>query len=277
MAETNVKFLKENNLYDAHKQFMRMVEGYGIYKPIEEDGNDEDANGGTDPMGGSPDSGNGPMGVDNTMGGQDPMSGTPDGNAAPMGGGPDNGTDPMGGEPDPSSMDMGSGPMDSMPEPSPMDMSGDEGDDEDVIDVDDLTKAQEKTNDKVNSVGRDLGTVDKRIEKLLGALESMQSTIDKNNAQIEDLKNEFQKRNPTQTEKLNLRSLDSYPFNIRPTDYWAEKNANSNYDAYSDNNKSTTQEYTITNDDVDYVDDDIAKTFSIPDDDIQDFNKIFNM
>jgi uncharacterized coiled-coil protein SlyX len=266
MAETNVKFLKENNLYDAHKQFMRMVEGYGIYKPIEEDGNDEDANGGTDPMGGGPDNGTNPMGGDDTMGVQDPMGGTPD-----------NGTTPMGGEPDPSSMDMGSGPMDSMPEPSPMDMDSGEGDDEDVIDVDDLTKAQEKTNDKVNSVGRDLGTVDKRIEKLLGALESMQSTIDKNNAQIEDLKNEFQKRNPTQTEKLNLRSLDSYPFNIRPTDYWAEKNANSNYDAYSDNNKPTTQEYTITNDDVDYVDDDIAKTFSIPDDDIQDFNKIFNM
>ncbi len=277
MAETNVKFLKENNLYDAHKQFMRMVEGYGIYKPIEEDGDDEDANGGADPMGGGTDNGTNPMGGDDTMGVQDPMGGAPDGNATPMGGGPDNGTDPMGGEPDPSSMDMGSGPMDSMPEPSPMDMDSGEGDDEDVIDVDDLTKAQEKTNDKVNSVGRDLGTVDKRIEKLLGALESMQSTIDKNNAQIEDLKNEFQKRNPTQTEKLNLRSLDSYPFNIRPTDYWAEKNANSNYDAYSDNNKPTTQEYTITNDDVDYVNDDIAKTFSIPDDDIQDFNKIFNM
>ena len=266
MAETNVKFLKENNLYDAHKQFMRMVEGYGIYKPIEEDGNDEDANGGDAPMGGA-----------DAMDGQDPMGGSPDDNANPVGGSPDNGADPMGGVPDSSSMDMGTGPMDSMPEPSPMDMGSDEGDDEDVIDVDDLTKAQEKTNDKVNSVGRDLGTVDKRIEKLLGALESMQNTIDKNNAQIEDLKNEFQKRNPTQTEKLNLRSLDSYPFSIRPTDYWAEKNANSNYDAYSDNNKPTTQEYTITNDDVDYVDDDIAKTFSIPDDDIQDFNKIFNM
>jgi len=277
MAKTNVKFLKENNLYDAHKQFMRMVEGYGIYKPIEEDGYDEDANGGAAPMGGGPGNGTDPMGGDDTMGGQDPMSSTPDGNATPMGGGPDNGTDPMGGEPDPSSMDMGSGPMDSMPEPSPMDMGSGEGDDEDVIDVDDLTKAQEKTNDKVNSVGRDLGTVDKRIEKLLDALESMKSTIDKNNAQIEDLKNEFQKRNPTQTEKLNLRSLDSYPFNIRPTDFWAEKNANSNYDAYSDNNKPTTQEHIITNDDVDYVGDDIAKTFSIPDDDIQDFNKIFNM
>lgn len=277
MAETNVKFLKENNLYDAHKQFMRMVEGYGIYKPIEEDGNDEDANGGDAPMGGVPDGNDTPMGGADAMGGQDPMGGSPDGNANPMGGSPDNGTDPMGGESNPSSMDMGAGPMDSIPEPSPMDIGGGEGDDEDVIDVDDLTKAQEKTNDKVNSVGRDLGTVDKRIEKLLGALESMQSTIDKNNAQIEDLKNEFQKRNPTQTEKLNLRSLDSYPFNIRPTDYWAEKNANSNYDAYSDNNKPTTQEYTITNDDVDYVDDDIAKTFSIPDDDIQDFNKIFNM
>ena len=78
---------------------------------------------------------------------------------------------------------------------------------DDVIDVDDLTKAQEKTNDKVNSVGKDLGKVDTRIEKLLGAIETLQGMFDKNNQEIADLKSEFEKRNPTQTEKLNLRSL----------------------------------------------------------------------
>ena len=87
------------------------------------------------------------------------------------------------------------------------------------------------------------------------------------------MKNEFEKRNPTQTEKLNLRSLDSYPFNIRPTDYWKQKSMEGNYDAYADNDEPTTQEYTITNDDVRDVTDDIANTFDIPEDDIQDFEE----
>ena len=259
MADTNVKFLKENHLYEAHKQFMRMVEGYGYTEPIEEAGDeDQPQDGGADPMGGDPSQGGAaPMGGDPSQGGADPMAGgAPDA----MSGAPDPMADPTG----------GADPM-SMPAPD----GGDS--DEEVIDVDDVVKAQEKTNDKVNDVGKDLGTVDRRIEKLLGALEDMQGVIDKNNAEIADLKNEFEKRNPTQTEKLNLRSLDSYPFNIRPTDYWKQKSMEGNYDAYADNDEPTTQEYTITNDDVRDVTDDIANTFDIPEDDIQDFNKIFNM
>ena len=274
MADTNVKFLKENHLYEAHKQFMRMVEGYGYTEPIEEAGDeDQPQDGEVDPMGGDPSQeGGAPM----TGGAPEAMGGAPDptqGGGAPTGADPmtDGAPDAMGGAPDP--MADPTGGADPMSTPAPT-----EGDsDEEVIDVDDVVKAQEKTNDKVNSVGRDLGTIDRRIEKLLGALENMQGVIDKNNAEIADLKNEFEKRNPTQTEKLNLRSLDSYPFNIHPTDYWKQKAMDGNYYAYADNDEPTTKEYTITNDDVRDVSDDIANTFDIPEDDIQDFNKIFNM
>ncbi len=41
-----------------------------------------------------------------------------------------------------------------------------------VLDVDDVWNTR-KTNDKVNDVGRNLGTVDKRIEKLLGTLKTL--------------------------------------------------------------------------------------------------------
>ena len=280
MADTNVKFLKENHLYEAHKQFMRMAEGYGYAEPIEEAGDeDQPQDDGADPMGGDPSQGGAAP-----MGGPDPTAGgAPDpsqGGGAPMGGDPSQGgADPMAdGAPDamsgvPDPMADPTGGVDPMSTPAPN--GGDS--DEEVIDVDDVVKAQEKTNDKVNDVGKDLGTVDRRIEKLLGALEDMQGVIDKNNAEIADLKNEFEKRNPTQTEKLNLRSLDSYPFNIRPTDYWKQKAMDGNYYAYADNDEPTTKEYTITNDDVRDVSDDIANTFDIPEDDIQDFNKIFNM
>ena len=92
------------------------------------------------------------------------------------------------------------------------------------------------------------------------------------------MKAEFEKRNPTQTEKLNLRSLDSYPFNVKPSEYWAEKAKEGGYEAYADNSEPTTQEYVITNNDVDNPSDDIANTFfSIDDDDIQTLEKMFNL
>ena len=234
---TNYKYLKENNLFEAHMRYMRALNE--AFAPIEEADDDQDQQQspdapGQDPMGGDPMGGGAPGG--------DPMGGgMPDGgpNADPMGGAP--GQYPMGGDP------MGGG----MPGGDPMMDEGEPEEEDDVIDVDDLTDAQEKVNDKVNSVGRDLGKVDARIEKLIGAIETLQGLFDKNNQEIADLKTEFEKRNPTQTEKLNLRSLDSYPFKVRPTDYWREKAENSNYSAYADNQEPTTQEYVITNNDID--------------------------
>jgi hypothetical protein len=100
--------------------------------------------------------------------------------------------------------------------------------------------------------------------------------IDNNNRNIEALNQEFQKRNPTQTEKLNLRSLDSYPFNVRPDEYWDNKARTSNYYAYSDNDEPTTAEYQITNSDVDDFDErEMADSFYVDEDDIQNINKIF--
>lgn len=252
---------------------MQISEGYG-YSPIEEADDDEQEPSMGD--GGAP-MGNGQMGAEQDQeggmpmgGGEPPMNGAPDGpdGQIPQGGPDAEGMDaPMGGE----GPDMGGDmpPMD--------DMGGSEGTDDEVLDVDDLTKAQEINNAKVNSVGRDLGTVDRRIEKLLAAIEGMQNTIDSNNAEIESLRAEFEKRNPTQTEKLNLRSLDSYPFNTKPNEYWDSKD-NMFYDVYGDNKIPTSKEYTITDDDVnEYDDKDIEDSFDLDDDDIQDIKKIFHM
>ena len=291
----NYKYLKDNNLFEAHMKFMRAIgESYGM--PIEEADDDQDnqqggpdggmpPGGGGDPMGGGAPGGDpmggAPGGPDGGMppGGGDPMGGGapggPDGGMPPggdpMGGGAPGG-DPMGGDP------MGGDPMGGMPGDDPMMDEGGPEEDEEVIDVDDLTKAQEKVNDKVNSVGRDLGKVDSRIEKLIGAIETLQTMFDRNNQEISDLKREFEKRNPTQTEKLNLRSLDSYPFKVRPTDYWKDKAENSNYSAYADNREPTTQEYVITNNDIDdFTEREIADSFSLDDDLEQNIKKIFGL
>ena len=278
---TNIKYLKENNLLEAHKHFMRLSEAYIPTvlpeEEIEEAGEDmQDPNAmGGDPnaMGGMPANGGMPQdpnamggadpmggGDPNAMGGQDPMAGGADPNAM----GEDPMADPMGG-------DMGADPMGDP-------MGEEPADDGETIDIDGLTQAEDKLNVKQNRIGRDLSKVDNRITTLIDTINNLLTKVDSNNSEIESLKAEFEKRNPTQTEKLNLRSLDSYPFNVKPNEYWAEKAKEGGYEAYSDNDEPTTKEYVITNDDVDNPSDDIANTFfKIDDDDIQTLEKMFNI
>lgn len=280
---TNIKYLKENNLLEAHKHFMRLSEAYIPTvlpeEEIEEAGEDmQDPNAmGGDPnaMGGMPADGGMPQdpnamggGDPNAMGGQDPMAGGDDPNAMggdPMASGADpNAQDPMGG-------DMGADPMEDTMGEEPVD-------DGETIDIDGLTQAEDKLNVKQNRIGRDLSKVDNRITTLIDTINNLLTKVDSNNSEIESLKAEFEKRNPTQTEKLNLRSLDSYPFNVKPNEYWADKAKEGGYEAYADNDEPTTKEYVITNDDVDNPSDDIANTFfKIDDDDIQTLEKMFNI
>lgn len=284
---TNIKYLKKNNLLEAHKHFMRLSEAYIPTvlpeEEIEEAGEDmQDPNAmGEDPNamggmlgdGGMPQDPNAMGGGDpNAMGGQDPMAGGADPNAMgrdPMAGGEDpNAQDPMA---DPMGSDMGADPMEDP-------MGEEQADDGETIDIDGLTQAEDKLNVKQNRIGRDLSKVDNRITALIDTINNLLTKVDSNNSEIESLKAEFEKRNPTQTEKLNLRSLDSYPFNVKPNEYWAEKAKEGGYEAYSDNEEPTTKEYVITNDDVDNPSDDIANTFfKIEDDDIQTLEKMFNI
>ncbi len=278
----NVRYLKENNLYDAHKHFMKLSEAYipTVLPEEDEDGMQDPnggMNGGSDPnaMGGM----NGPMGgggmpqdPNGGMGGQDPnaMGGDPNMMGSSMGEDPNGSA--MGGD-DPNAMGDGiGGDIDNDP------LEDTDTDDGDTIDIDGLTKAQDKLNVKQNHIGRDISKVDNRIDHLIDTIGNLLNKVDANNSEIESLKAEFEKRNPTQTEKLNLRSLDSYPFNVKPTDYWAEKAKEGGYEAYADNSQPTSQEYVITNDDVDNPSQDIAQTFfKIDDDDIQTLDKLFGL
>ena len=271
----NKKYLKENGLYDAHKQFMKLCEWSYSPTTLEEDDmaqdNNQDQNGGQagqPPMGGGAD----PMG--GGQGGQDPMAGGAD----PMGGqGGDmsGGTDPMGG----AGQDPMGGDADPMGGLDPMGDDTEGGEDEEVIDVEDLTDAQEKVNDKVNHIGKNLGGVDKSITKLMATINKMETMIKNNNEKIEALNKEFMQRVKTPTEKLNLRSLDSYPFNVSPKDYW-EKTTQDNpqYSVTDDNSIPTSKEYTIRQSDLDNVNSkDIEDSFFIDDMMRQDINKIFGL
>ena len=290
---TNIKYLKENNLLSAHEHFMKLSESYVPNFP-EEEVDEADDQGTQDPnaMGDDPNE----MGGDQTaMGGdpsQDPnaMGGDMSQDPNAMGEDPTMGSDPnaMGGDPSMMDGDMSQDPNSMGGDPSmmgvdPNAIGGDEDesegqDDSDTIDIDGLTRAQDKLNIKQNHVGRDLSKVDTKIKTLIDTIQNLQNKLDANNSEIESLKSEFEKRNPTQTEKLNLRSLDSYPFNVKPNEYCEKKARQGGYDAYSDNDEPTSKEYVITNNDVDNPTRDVADTFfKIDDDDIQTLDKLFRL
>lgn len=129
-----------------------------------------------------------------------------------------------------------------------------EGDE--VIDVDDLTQAQEDTNNKV-------GELNDKFEKLMNAIDAFDTMIKNNDSKIDDLKAEIEKRNPTQVEKLSMQTQHSYPFNVKPEEYWDETEKTTNYRTEDDENGTEQGQYVITKADVDGSTDwlSIAKSF----------------
>lgn len=116
--------------------------------------------------------------------------------------------------------------------------------DDEVIDVDELVDAQEELSYKIDGVDDKLIKISKVIDRLIPA-------IDNNNERIEDLKREFEKRNPTEEEKMNKRIKDSYPYNLTTRE--AEKDAKE-------------KEYVLRKDDLNKPINDLSvyKTFDIP-------------
>jgi hypothetical protein len=209
--------------------------------------------GGTPPMDGG--AGNTPMqGAD--AGTMPPAGGADAGGIPPMDGGADAGGSqqtPQGFNP----QDMGGGMEGG--DITPADFEGGANPDDDIIDVSELTDAQEETKDEVEKFSDKF----EQVFKVLGQWEEL---IKSNNEKIEDLKAEFEKRNPTQVEKLSMQTAKSGPFNVKPEDYWNEKEATSNYSTEPDNNGKEQGQYVITKDDVEGTTDWKAIADSISDD-----------
>lgn len=238
------KFLVESNLMEAHKQFVRLCNESYFSSVMNEAGDEEDMAQGPNGEGGQQEP---PMGDDmQPMGGDmGPMS-----DNQPQG--PDNSQEPMNDGPMSGQGMQGPDQMPPLDEPMPGENGMDLDDDNITIDVEDLTQAQEKLNKKSNMLGQDLGKVDGRIESLLSAVEDMKKMIDVNNQRIISLSTELEKRIPTQTERLGMRSLDTYPYNVQLADYWKDKEADGVYQAKYENGQQPKekQKLTLTADDV---------------------------
>lgn len=171
-------------------------------------------------------------------------------------------------EPDPTmgaeATDNGIGDPMVMGEEMPTDDMGGEDDevgpDDEVIDVDDLTTSQESTEYKIDGVND-------KLSKLLSIAGKFAKAIQANDEKLEDLRAEMEKRNPTDMERINLRSQNSQPFNVNPGEYWNDvKSRKPNYQVIADNDVAPNDEdkvYTITDDDLkNFNTSDIAKSFS---------------
>lgn len=255
MIKMDKNFLREHNLLETQKRFQQICE-YTFYsnsKRVDEEGEEEQQ----DPN--AMDNGNTIPQDTNAMG---------DGNAMPQD------TNAMSQDPN----DMVDVPMEeNMPlDPNglPMDdpngmgvdtlQSGDE-----VIDVDNLTQSQQAAEIKIDDV-------DEKLTTLLNVVNKFAAAIEQNDQKIMDLKSEIEKRNPTEEEKLNLRSQAAYPYNVQPKSYWDEKTKNSNYKVTYDNEIPTADEdkdnFTFTKKDLKGINDsEIAKT--LDDYQLKDFIK----
>lgn len=231
------ELIKKYRLSEAVKRF-GMINEY-IYETFDEA---DDPNADADPMaGGDPNAQADPAAA---MGGapdaeMDPnaMGGAPDAQADPMAGGdPNTGMDPasMGGDPNamggaPVDMDGEGMPGDNMDDPNgetdPAAMGDDNGmttepmqDGDEVIDVDDLTNAQEETDYKIDGV-------DEKLTQLMQVVDKFEAALASQDEKVAELKKELEMRNPTPTERLNLRSQAGYPYNEQPKDFWEKKTA----------------------------------------------------
>ena len=227
----NNKVLREN-----YENFRRLVEystlGSNVMAEAGEENQNDPMNDANPSMGGN--------GMADPMAGGDPSMG--DGMNAGMGGDPSmdggeaqppQGFNPQGGEQE---------QLGATPETDP------NQEEEEVIDVDDLTNSQEETEKKIDALSD-------KFERLIGMLDGFEKQIDSSNERMETLRAEIEKRNPTPVEKMSIRAKNSYPFNITPDEYWKDKEATSNYSPEDDNNGADDPVYQITKDDIDNISD----------------------
>jgi hypothetical protein len=138
------------------------------------------------------------------------------------------------------------------------DLGGDMGGTEeiDITDLVNMTKSIKKDiEDNKNDQSNVVGQMDSVFSKL-GELEMKLSSMDSVIAKIDELGSKIENiKEPTAQERLEMRSLDSYPFNQNPQQFFAAKQG--------EMRQSGKNEYVLTKQDVeDYSKDTITSSFN---------------
>ena len=163
--------------------------------------------------------------------------------------------------PPPPAGDMGGDapppPADDMGTP-PMDEAGMGGDTEEM-DITDLVNMTKNIKNDLENNKQDNSAVINKMDDVftkLNDLESKLAQMDQVMAKIDQLGATVEANKPkSEVEKLEMRSLDSYPFNEKPQEFFAHKQG--------EMRASGKNEYVLTKDDVDnYPVDQIRSSFN---------------
>lgn len=126
------------------------------------------------------------------------------------------------------------------------------------IDITDLVNITKNIKKDVETSKQDHGAVISKMDDVFTKLDDLASKLSEMDAiiqKIDQLGSEVKQMKPeTPVEKLEMRSLDSYPFNQKPNDFFSQKQA--------EMRTSGKNEYVLTKDDVDnYSKNTIKDTF----------------
>lgn len=126
-----------------------------------------------------------------------------------------------------------------------------EGSGTEELDVTELVKTQQNISDKQDEYMEDMMS---KLTDLTGKLGEMDKIVDRINS-IEDKIEKYRTKTPE--EKLQLRSLDSYPYNQKLTDFFMDKS--------EELEKTGKNEYVLTDDEVEnYSEKDVKDSFDKP-------------
>ena len=126
-----------------------------------------------------------------------------------------------------------------------------EGSGTEELDVTELVKTQQNISDKQDEYMEDMMS---KLTDLTSKLGEMDKIVDRINS-IEDKIEKYRTKTPE--EKLQLRSLDSYPYNQKLTDFFMDKS--------EELEKTGKNEYVLTDDEVEnYSEKDVRDSFDKP-------------
>ena len=116
--------------------------------------------------------------------------------------------------------------------------------------------------DKTEEAKEEASQASSKIDDLLGKfseLEQKLTGMDAIISKMDELEKEVIERNPSPTEKLSMRSMDSFPYSVKLTDFWNDREG---YDATGEEEEE--KEYVLTQQDIDdeYNESDIKSSFN---------------
>jgi hypothetical protein len=134
------------------------------------------------------------------------------------------------------------------------DMGAQPGPDDNVVDITQLTDAQDELKANQEQTAEQLDDVDAKLSTLLKVVDKFTQALDANDAKIAELKSELVKRTPTEEETMNVRlNAGGNPFAQKPEEFWDKfKDINNHYNITANNDAP---QYQITKGDIENVND----------------------